>query len=80
MESPQDNDTMLLDRSKFNFTPWLNGTRCRMRISEEDRAKIRRGPGFYGFVVDLDDGKKYAVAGRECGLLGCFCDAEAFEV
>lgn len=75
MESPQVNGVTPLPEG-FNFTPILNGVRVRMRLSETDFAKIRRGPGLYGTVTDLDDGQRYKVYGRSCGAPHCMCDAE----
>lgn len=46
-----------------------------MRLSAADLGKIRRGPGLYGTVTDLDDGQQYKVYGRSCGAPHCMCDA-----
>jgi hypothetical protein len=75
METPQDNDTMPLKDGFFNFTPMFNGERVRMRIDEVLAGDDTRGPGFHGYVVDLDTKQRYAVYGHPCGLPNCYCDA-----
>lgn len=68
------------------FTPILvtkrggPGERKIMRLSPEDMKNITRGPGLKGIVTDQKTGKQYAVWGRDCGLPGCFCDAEVISM
>jgi hypothetical protein len=62
------------------LTPIFNGELVALRVSAEDSAKLRRGPGDYGIIADLDTGKRYALRGRPCSLKGCYCSAEIVEV
>jgi len=59
------------------FTPFINGVRWSMEISDEDREKITRGLGRKGFVTDMKTGIQYEVFGAPCELPGCYCDATA---
>jgi len=69
------------------FTPrpaaWPDADRIIMRISDEDNAKIGRGPEWLGKVVkvtDLNTGTLHAIKGADCGSEGCVCDAEIVDV
>jgi hypothetical protein len=77
-QQPIDNKAVLKDG--FNFTPIYKNVRVRMKISRADHAKLGRGPGMYGIVTDQQDGKRYKVYGRSCGLPRCMCDAEIKDV
>jgi hypothetical protein len=58
------------------FTPRLSdGSRLDLRISDADHQKITRGQQWNATVVDLNTGHSYCVAGADCGLSGCLCDA-----
>jgi hypothetical protein len=78
---------MSADKTKYEIpldppylTPMLNGDRVALRVSAEDAAKPRRGPGDYGVITDLDTGKRYTVRGRPCEVPTCYCDAEIIEI
>ena len=62
------------------LTPMYRGDRVALRVSQEDHDKVRRGPGVYGIVTDLDTGTRYTIQGRICERgAGCYCDAEIVE-
>lgn len=64
------------------FTPRLRSNPTRrvvMQLSLADHAKIGRGPGDFGVITDEKTGKRWRVFGAECGLEGCWCDAEVEE-
>ena len=62
------------------LTPMFGGERVALRVSREDERRLTRGRGFKGTIVDLDDGKAYALFGMPCQAGGnCCCDAEIFE-
>ena len=63
------------------LTPRLpSGERLSLRISEEDHAKVGRGPDWIGQeieVTDLDSGRRYLIRGAVCSAgAHCACDAE----
>jgi hypothetical protein len=63
------------------FTPRLSdGSRAELSLSEDDYAKIKRGRDWTAVVTDQRTGATYAVAGAECGLPDCFCDAVVVDV
>jgi hypothetical protein len=63
------------------LTPMFRGARVALRVSDEDHAKTRRGPGIHGVITDLDTGRRYAIKGLPCSLGEiCYCDAEILEM
>jgi len=63
------------------LTPMFKGERIALRVSALDHAKLRRGPGTYGVITDLDTMKQYTLMGMPCEAgRGCYCDAEILEV
>jgi len=63
------------------LTPMFHDERVALRVSPEDYAKCRRGPGDFGIITDLDTNKRYSLKGRPCSLGDhCHCDAEIEEV
>jgi hypothetical protein len=62
------------------LTPMFLGERVALRVSDEDHSKLRRRPGVYGVITDLDTMKHYTLTGRPCSAPGCFCDAEIAEM
>jgi len=66
------------------YTPHLkDGTRLRLRLSDEDSLRMMmhgRRRGFKGQVTDTLTGKVYRIYGASCGLPHCMCDAIAVEV
>ncbi len=63
------------------LTPMFHGDRVALRVSEVDHEKLRRGPGIYGVITDLDTMKRYTLMGMPCSASGsCYCDAEILEV
>jgi hypothetical protein len=63
------------------FTPRRSdGSRPDLRISDADHAKMLRGQEWQATVTDIQTGTTYYVAGAECGLPGCFCDAVVLDV
>jgi len=63
-------------RGTHLFTPRddRTGTRPQMQVSNEDRAKIVRGPWEDTFT-DLNTGRRYRVKGAACSIPACYCDA-----
>lgn len=62
------------------LTPMFQGERVALRVSLDDEAKLRRGPGVYGIITDLDTGERYTLIGRPCTLPRCYCNAEIVPV
>jgi len=76
------------DKTQYNIplegprlTPMFHGERAALRVSEADHERLRRGPGIYGVITDLDTMKRYTLMGMPCSARGsCYCDAEILEV
>jgi len=62
------------------LTPLFLGQRVALRVNHRDALKLRRGPGFFGIITDLDTKKRYELHGRPCPVPNCYCDAEIIEV
>ena len=63
------------------FTPrTTHGERLRLRLSETDWRKIKRGRPWSACVQDINTGQWYRVRGASCGSPSCFCDAIAVPV
>jgi len=62
----------------MKFTPRQSDSDERMELdlSEEDHAKTSRGQEWEAQVTDRKTGRSYVVRGADCGLPGCWCDAE----
>lgn len=76
----EDKTRYLVPLEEPFLTPLFNGERVALRVSAEDHDKLRRGPGVYGIITDLDTKKRYTLVGRQCSQPGCHCDAEIIEV
>ncbi len=63
-----------------HLTPMFQGERVALRVSEDDKGKLRRGGGNYGVITDLDTGRQYRLIGIACSFPGCLCDAKIEEV
>lgn len=50
-----------------------------MQLSDEDSAKIGRGPGWSADVSDLITGRRFKVAAAPCNISTCFCAAKIVE-
>lgn len=62
------------------FTPMLNGVRQRWENVRWLSGRLTRGKlGLMG-TVQLEDGRKFKVYGKSCGLTGCICDARVKEI
>ena len=61
----------------MRFTPRQpdSDERLEMQLSDEDNAKVHRGRAWEADVTDQLTGKAYTVAGADCGIPGCMCDA-----
>jgi hypothetical protein len=68
-----------LNPSHHLFTPRLrSGTRLRMQLNDEDKAKLGKFRRIQqARVTDQITGLRYAVRSASCGARGCFCDALA---
>lgn len=63
------------------FTPLTqSGDRLRLKLSDGDFAKIRRGGPWTATVTDLPTGTVYDVRGAACDLGSCFCDAVVIRI
>ena len=59
----------------------FHGERVALRVSAADHELLRRGPGIYGVITDLDPTRRYTVMGMPCSADdSCYCDAEILEV
>lgn len=70
-----------MNQPTHRFVPRLSdGTRAEITLSDGDYRKVERGRAWEATVTDVRTGTRYRVAGAECAIPDCFCDAVVLDV